>query len=829
MAGHRWCLDLAPSDLRWCDLDSAEMWTRQPQGLTSKVLAGFTPTYFSRVGRFEPPVDERDPLTGIPKNVSDYFIPRIERWWVQYLRYEAEPEALATEKQRFIYLLSALLLLKTIEDAGHVSWLPKGALLERTATSSKKTVEQVLERAAREINGPIFSEMSRLNVGEQRLSSLVQSLYEDQIDFADLDADPIGPFLEHFLGVTESLTPRLQLGMFDKNQDVHRDTSARRALGAYFTPRAYADIIARHLVLPRVRTADDVSELPVTLDLAAGSGELLCAALRQIFTVRSLRDAETARHVLAKTLYAVDVNPLALHLAKLNVLRTAIRIVPELLADGKKLPGLSANFRSANSLSLATLDRLPVADVTLLNPPFHRSGWTVSEDDEFPELREVGGRPNLAFAFYLAAVSKTREGGGIGAILPSQLLSGIQHRTVRDWIAQRVRLDTIVANYTSPFKDVLSYAGLVIGQRVEHSRACTSVAVIPGGLKFNKGDVGAMLAGAAAEPRKAAAQVSFRLIEIASSQRWNWMGESQPPARRRASRRSPRIRLGELAIDGGPYRGIEVAPLWGRDWFLFDDLGDGHARHRATHAVFNSQTRLLRECSIPNFLMKRPLFSEPSLEGVQIFAPIDDGNVGVDLAKLESTDPVAHAIGSFIAKNVLAKASDEMEIRGTAFLKDLRANRLTFRTANNYRDSSCPLVVLSRANRSPSGQGRGMLWSVWINEDGAVVPIQGLQLRMPEIEYAVAASVLLNVEMAVRPLIARAPARNMGTTEPLVTALRDWEIPDLSSDQYGGLLDEMMSLYSDYRRVAGGMKQTEAAQTSEFHRLRALGNALWNA
>ena len=136
--------------------------------------------------------------------------------------------------------------------------------------------------------------------------------------------------------------------------------SPRKATGSFYTPRALTDFVVRRTLAPLVvhRRADDLLRLRV-LDPAMGSGAFLVSACRFLagayeralvregafrssdFTARDRADFR--RLVAQRCLYGVDLNPMAVQLARLSLWLTT-------LAADRPLTFLDHRLQAGDSL-----------------------------------------------------------------------------------------------------------------------------------------------------------------------------------------------------------------------------------------------------------------------------------------------------------------------------------------------------------------------------------------------------------------------------------------------------------------------------------------------
>lgn len=833
----RWCLQLAPGMLRWCDLYTQQSWTCKADDLAAEPLLGLTPEQFVERGRLQPDAPLRALEHHPGKRATDYFLAHIESWWKEYL--ENTSSNVNVAKKDFTRLLSALLLLRTIEDTGRVEWLRTESLRRavRTDNGSISAVQSVFRRAAAEINSRVLRGVADVLPAPHALANLINRLYEIGLDFSEIEVDPVGRFYENVLGTDFDVQPKRQLGMFGENREVRSDSSVRRQIGAYYTPREYADLLARRLVLPAARNARNVDELPVVLDIAAGSGQLLCAALRQIVSLPQWRRPVAVRHLLEHGLYAVDVHPLAPQLAALNVLRTAILLAPELLDSGLPFPPLDRNFIANDGLCVNVLDAIPEVDFVLLNPPYKAARRWEAPPGALPAVQDLAGtRANYVFAFLAAAVAKVRSNGGVGALMPVQLLTGIEQDKARAMIAHQFCLETIITNEGArPFGTALSYPSLVIGYKAGMPwRPRVELIEIP--RHHAEDDLGALVSGAG----KDGSQIPTRLIEMSDDDELgNWTGQSERRTVIASEGGPERVRLADLL---GPtfafHQAPSVAPRpWGRELFLFEVLDSRTVRHQATSKVFSAETPSLRPVAFPNDLYPQtPIYAEPRSGRLRVFVPWDGSAAGVDIRTMKDSDPVAYAMASAIRKCVLDTPDVQCAGPGTIFKNSLRNWILIFNRSKGFVINQGPLLVLSKASRMPGGPGHeaGVLCSVWVNVAGDVVPIEGVWARFSDVEYAFAVAALLNNQDASAPLLRDAdhrdaPVRNEDTKQPRLATFLEWPVPPLSLSRYQPMLRQLREAFVHYRRRVSGMSQAAALATEEFSVISRIAEELWRA
>ena len=224
-------------------------------------------------------------------------------------------------------------------------------------------------------NGRLFSptdaplaESVRLDDESVRLALLALTTQQtrtgrERIAYGDLGVEQLGAVYEHVLDYVPARTAgTLEL----------LSSGRRKATGSFYTPRSLTEYLVRRTLAPLVESAhaDDILQLRI-LDPAMGSGAFLVAACRYLahsyeqaliregdLAAAEITDAdrtEFRRLVAQRCLYGVDVNPMAVQLARLSLWLAT-------LAGDRPLTFLDHHLRSGDSLvgaSLADIFRQP--------------------------------------------------------------------------------------------------------------------------------------------------------------------------------------------------------------------------------------------------------------------------------------------------------------------------------------------------------------------------------------------------------------------------------------------------------------------------------------
>lgn len=821
------------NELLYVGLDHRRQWRARSADLNADVLRGFTPEGFARLGRFEPGTDQGlEPLEfPLPNEAASVFISQwLAEQLADYLKQYAIPESDAEAKREFVHFAAALLLLRTIEDLGCLSWLLPGTL--REAASDMDRLDALMERAAEKLNSRVLGKSDvhlfgrpgrKVLQASAFVTRMVSSAYSGEmgaVDFAALEVDPVGHFFERLLGRSYERVNSQQPGLFERGGTIRTDASEQRRTGSYYTPRIYADTMARRLVRPELRRARSVDELPIILDLAAGSGELLCAALREVLSQARWRTVDAVREVLEHRIFAVDKQATALQLCALNLLRTAIRAVPELLTDPRKLPRLTGNFIVGDALSQAVADQVPEADVTLINPPFAPDRhWRPLLEDPVKAVTEVGRPGNLAMAFLATAVQKTRPEGFIGAVLPSNQFGTDQGQPWRIWITERLAIDTVIANHAEPFKGAKSRAGIIMGRKLlseQTGRPRVRYLTIDGRKPSDDFDGGALL-GAHGGPH---VTEGLEAPLLPTQKKW-------APQRKPTIGHPPSTQLVPLRdlVASRPHQGVVPAPKpWNRALFLFDVLGGGYFRHRFSgEKVLANDSPALRPVSWPILLddRRRSVWCEPCVSDMTIFYP---GDEDVSLDVLRESDPGGFRVAELIMR-CIAEAKVEGE-EGRKYRNQSAGKCPNLLWKRGYYTSTEPMVFTSQSI-SASLSRPEVAVSSWVSEERRFTPISGIYFRMPNIESAFAIAAWLSLHEQVEALRATGSERHQGDYYLRVKDLEAWKVPDLRLEQFAPRLGELAGLMHEYRKSAAEMASEQARCIPTFAEIQALARSFW--
>ncbi|HXG87252.1 MAG TPA: N-6 DNA methylase [Vicinamibacterales bacterium] len=181
-----------------------------------------------------------------------------------------------------------------------------------------------------------------------------------RISYADLGVEQLGAVYERVLEYEPVAGAGLTV--------LTRTSGERKATGSFYTPRAMTEFLVRRALHPLVvgRSVEQILSLRV-LDPAMGSGAFLVAACRYLAAAADragaaegpwvspadarMRRAEFRRIVAQRCVYGVDLNPMAVQLARLSLWLTT-------LAGNRPLTFLDHHLAAGDSLLGASLHDL---------------------------------------------------------------------------------------------------------------------------------------------------------------------------------------------------------------------------------------------------------------------------------------------------------------------------------------------------------------------------------------------------------------------------------------------------------------------------------------
>jgi type I restriction-modification system DNA methylase subunit len=388
-----------------------------------------------------------DSYTGRKRRVPIdlHFIERMVQWR-QLVLNALGPSSVGSDK--LIHrLINTLFLIRYLEDCR----LTQDRLLEIANESSDVKFTQrlriVFDETAVRTGYSVPTKAELADLQQAPLRDLLKQLYGYpdygvNYDFAAMNVDILGRFYEEYLRkdvVPADETRAVQM-LFEP--PTYRLEDVRRQHGIYFTPRFIVDYILNNLI-GRFRDRHVSHDLPFILDLAAGSGTFLSAAVDHLGKAYRMRNGFSD---IADHLIGLDADPRAIEAARLNLTAKLLgqalsKRPPNLKLDCVDLIGGPGE---AYRHSLIPPDG---ADIIVGNPPFIKYEW-LKERYHVPDFsarfETATGRTDSYIMFVEAAVKLLREGGYGGLVLPNNILRTKTAGALRNWLSKHVDVLEII-------------------------------------------------------------------------------------------------------------------------------------------------------------------------------------------------------------------------------------------------------------------------------------------------------------------------------------------------------------------------------------------------
>ncbi|SIR80221.1 N-6 DNA Methylase [Haladaptatus litoreus] len=260
----------------------------------------------------------------------------------------------------------------------------------------------------------------------------------------------------------ERLTTRQLGGVYERLLDCEPDVSdgevqltedatQRASVGAYYTPE--------NVVEYAVSQAIDGNPEATVLDPAMGSGHFLTCAIDQLAELRGDQSEEVRKKVAENCVFGVDIDPLAVELARSSVwLETGFWPVENLrvgdsLAETTNWPKLGQFVTEKRQRSGGNRR----FDAVVGNPPYVRSRH-ISEGRK-KALKSRFDTVTGAFDLYVPFVERMAKlGGRVSCVVPNKWTTARYGRTLRDHLLDRHRLvELLDVSDVSVFADASVY------------------------------------------------------------------------------------------------------------------------------------------------------------------------------------------------------------------------------------------------------------------------------------------------------------------------------------------------------------------------------------
>ena len=384
-----------------------------------------------------------------------------------------------------------------------------------------ENLNYIFDRANEKYNSGLFDEdaiVRNLNIDDKTIKDIIDELYtpKNPYQFSVIPVEIIGNAYEQFLGKTISI---------DKNHKavIELKPEVRKAGGVYYTPEYIVDYIVANTVGEAIKgkTPDEIVNIKI-LDTACGSGSFLLGAYKYLlnyhkeyFLKNKTKKYMGSRYeiidesgnlalwvrkqILINNIFGVDIDSNAVEVAKLSLLLKSFEDsfnVNEYgqgsLLNEKILPSLDNNIKCGNSLigndfyeSHLDLDDAALYkincfdwnskfrdimktggfDVVIGNPP-----WGASFDESSKGyIKNNYNHSDIEIESYILFIEKgiknLSSNGYLGLIMPSNLFTNIRYFSIRKFILENCKINTLIDLGSGIFKSVAADSGIIISNK----------------------------------------------------------------------------------------------------------------------------------------------------------------------------------------------------------------------------------------------------------------------------------------------------------------------------------------------------------------------------
>jgi type I restriction-modification system DNA methylase subunit len=307
------------------------------------------------------------------------------------------------------------------------------------------------------------------------------------IDYKRLSADHLGSLFEGLL--------EFHIEKSGRSYVLVNSSGERKTTGSFYTPEHIVDYIVGQTLDPIVKDLSPKEILSLRiLDPSMGSGHFLLGVIKYLESKLIEKISETSKssaidpfevrwQILHSCVYGVDINPLAVDLAKYSLWIYSAR-------NNQKLEPLNDQLKFGNSLISDKRVAKEIAfdwskefseikhfSAVVGNPPY-----VFARDKKFSEIEKayLGEKfkwsryqLNIAQSFVELSLALVEESGKVGLILPNTWLTIQSSDSFREGLLQNCSELVVTNSLDKIFQDASVDNAIIIATKSEKSKSCS--------------------------------------------------------------------------------------------------------------------------------------------------------------------------------------------------------------------------------------------------------------------------------------------------------------------------------------------------------------------
>ena len=421
-------------------------------------------------------------------------------------------------------IIDRIIFLRAAEDRGIEEYGDLKKTCENKNDNFYSNLLKIFEHADGRYNSGLFdfskdSISSSIVIDNKVIKEIINELYYplSPYEFSVISVEIMGNAYEQFLGKT------ITIGK-NHSAKIELKPEVRKAGGVYYTPEYIVDYIVKNTVGEAIKgkKPEEIANIKI-LDPACGSGSFLLGAYKYLLNYHieyynKIKDRAKfkgvkedvikengdltiwiKKQILRNNIFGVDIDSNAAEVTKLSLLMKCLEGESPAsiqnnqdLFNERALPSLEDNIKCGNSLigndfyeshldlDDATLYKINCFDwnskfrdimktggfdVVIGNPP-----WGASFDESSKGyIKNNYNHSDIEIESYILFIEKgiknLSSNGYLGLIMPSNLFTNIRYFSIRKFILENCKINTLIDLGSGIFKSVAADSGIIISNK----------------------------------------------------------------------------------------------------------------------------------------------------------------------------------------------------------------------------------------------------------------------------------------------------------------------------------------------------------------------------